>query len=171
MMRVHVKKTMDAINAFTALICHALLVIITGVTVLQVVLRYAFNQPTSWSEEIALLCLIWFGFLAIAVGIRRHEHVAITFLRDLMPGKAATVLDYMAQVAIIVFMFAVVRYGADLTALMGAQILPASRLPKTLLYGPALFGGSLGCLNAFTNVFLKDVQGVPHETLDAVDGG
>jgi len=76
---------LDGLNRLAALICHLLLVAITAVTVAQVFLRFALNSPTSWSEEIALLFLIWFGLLAVAVGIRRHEHVAITFLRDLLP--------------------------------------------------------------------------------------
>lgn len=168
------KAVVDGVNAVAAVACHGLLVVITVVTVMQVVLRYGFNRPTSWSEEIALLCLIWFGFLAIAVGVRRHEHVAITALRDLLPGPAAAVLDYAAQVAIVVFMFAVVRYGADLMTLMGAQVLPASRLSKTWLYGPAIVGGTLGCLNALANMALRDVHAatteMAAETMDRPDG-
>ena len=165
-----VRAVVDGLNAVAAFVCHGLLVVITGVTVLQVVLRYGFNRPTSWSEEIALLCLIWFGFLAIAVGVRRHEHVAITVLRDLLPGSAAVALDYAAQIAIVVFMFAVVRYGADLMALMGAQVLPASRLSKMWLYGPALVGGTLGCFNALANVVLRDVHAETTETMGGPDG-
>ncbi|WP_282609519.1 TRAP transporter small permease [Pelagibius sp. Alg239-R121] len=159
----------DRINRVAALICHALLAIITAVTVLQVFLRFVLNRPTSWSEEIALLCLIWFGLLAVAVGIRRHEHVAITYFRDLLPGPAAASLDYLAQAAMAVFMFSVMFFADDLIALTGVQVLPASGFPKSLLYFPAILGGLLGTTNALANMILRDVHFVPRETLEFTD--
>lgn len=148
---------LDWLNRLAALACHLLLVAITLVTVMQVFLRFVMNSPTSWSEEIALVFLIWFGLLAVAVGIRRHEHVAITFLRDLLPRPAALALDYLAQISMAVFMFAVMYFGQDLIALTGVQVLPASGLPKSLLYLPATAGGLLGIVNALGNMILRDV--------------
>ena len=159
----------DRINRAAAFVCHALLVIITAVTVLQVFLRFVLNRPTSWSEEIALLCLIWFGLLAVAVGIRRHEHVAITFLRDLLPLPAAALLDYLAQAAMAVFMFSVMFFADDLIALAGVQVLPASGFPKSLLYLPAIAGGLLGTVNALANMILGEVHFAPRDTLDSAD--
>jgi TRAP-type C4-dicarboxylate transport system permease small subunit len=147
----------DGLNRLAALTCHLLLVAITLVTVAQVFLRFIMNSPTSWSEEMALLLLIWFGLLAVAVGIRRQEHVAITFLRDLLPLPLALSLDYLAQFSMAGFMFAVMYYGQDLIALTGVQVLPASGLPKSLLYIPAIVGGLLGIVNALGNMILRDV--------------
>ena len=155
----NLRRGVDGVNVVASWACHALLVVITGVTCMQVFLRFALNRPTSWSEEIALLCLIWFGLLAIAVGIRRHEHVAITFLRDLLPATLATALDHAAQILIAGFMLAVLVYGQDLLALAGRQLLPASGLPKQWLYLPTLAGGALGVFNAIANVALRDVAG------------
>lgn len=155
--RGHLATALNWLNRLAALVCHLLLVAITLVTVAQVFLRFVLNSPTSWSEEIALLFLIWFGLLAVAVGIRRHEHVAITFLRDLLPLRAALFLDYLAQLAMAGFMFSVMYYGQDLIALTGVQVLPASGLPKSLLYMPAIVGGLLGIVNALGNVILRDV--------------
>lgn len=156
--RGHLATALNWLNRLAALVCHLLLVAITLVTVAQVFLRFVLNSPTSWSEEIALLFLIWFGLLAVAVGIRRHEHVAITFLRDLLPLRAALFLDYLAQLAMAGFMFSVMYYGQDLIALTGVQVLPASGLPKSLLYMPAIVGGLLGIVNALGNVILRDVS-------------
>lgn len=147
----------DAVNMAASWVCHLLLVIITMVICLQVFLRFILNSPTSWSEEIALLCLIWFGLIAIAIGIRRHEHVAISFFRNILPAPLAIALDYLAQVLMAMFMLAVLFYGRDLVALAGRQILPASGLPKYWLYLPTMAGGLLGFLNALVNMALRDV--------------
>ncbi|MCZ0964029.1 TRAP transporter small permease [Paracoccus benzoatiresistens] len=143
----------------------------TAITVMQVFLRFVMNSPTSWSEEIALLCLIWFGFLAVAVGIRRHEHVAITFLRDLLPLPLALALDYLAQLTMAGFMLVVVLYGMDLITLAGVQVLPASGWAKNLLYYPAAAGGCLGVVNALANIVLRDVTIPEHDEAEVAHVG
>ena len=167
--RTVLARSVDTINLIAAYVCHALLVIITSVTVLQVFLRYVLNRPTSWSEEIALFGLIWFGLLAVAIGVRRHEHVAITFFRDNSPPLVGTALDYFAQVAIIGFMFVVMFYGHDLITLAGVQVLPASGWPKWWLYVPTMLGGGLGMLNGFANILLNDVRVPGHDTPEITD--
>lgn len=160
---------LDGVNQIAALVCHVLLCVICAVTVAQVFLRFVLNSPTSWSEEVALLSLIWFGLLAVAVGVRRHEHVAITFLRDLLPAPLALMLDYLAQISMAIFMFVVMFYSRDLIALAGVQVLPASGMPKSLLYLPASIGGALGLLNALANIALRSLNPEPAAMGD-IDG-
>lgn len=161
--------TIDAANSVAAVVCALLLIAITGVTAMQVFLRYALNAPTSWSEEVALLLLIWFGLIAVAIGIRRNEHLAITFLRDRMPQPLARALDYGAQVGMLVFMGVVLWFGQDLIALAGRQLMPASGLPKGWLYIPALVGGGLGVVNALANLLLRQVPAGAQDTIGLQD--
>ena len=163
--RDHAIRTIDAANSVAAVVCALLLIAITGVTAMQVFLRYALNAPTSWSEEVALLLLIWFGLIAVAIGIRRNEHLAITFLRDRMPQPLARALDYGAQVGMLVFMGVVLWFGQDLIALAGRQLMPASGLPKGWLYIPAIVGGGLGVVNALANLLLRQVPTGAQDTL------
>ena len=164
----------DAVNRAASWACHALLGVIVGVTVLQVFLRFVLDSPLSWSEEVALLALIWFGFLAVAVGVRRHEHLAITALRDRLPPRGAVALDYAAQGGVAAFLFTVAFNGEALLALTGAQLLPATGWPKLWLYLPPVVGGTLGGLNAVANALLRDVApaaedgGLEEGVVDAV---
>lgn len=160
-------KAVNRLNAIASWACYGFLGIITTVICVQVFLRFVLSRPTSWSEEIALLCLIWFGLLAIAIGIRRHEHVAITFLRDMLPMPLAIGLDYLAQLLMGLFMLVVMVQGQHLVALAGIQILPASGLQKSLLYMPTVVGGGLGLINALTNIVLRDV-GDPNHSIEEI---
>ena len=163
------ERSIDIANTLATLVCFLLLGAITAVTVMQVFLRFVLNSPTSWSEEIAILCLIWFGLLAVAVGIRRHEHLAIMALRDVLPARAARLLDFLAHIAIAAFMFTVVFFGRDLVTLVSAQALPASGWSRSLLYIPAVIGGSLGFVNALANIVLGDLHRPPFEVTEAAD--
>lgn len=147
-------RLLEGLARLTELACHALLVVIVLVTVMQVALRFLLDSPTSWSEEVALLCLVWFGMLAVALGVREHGHIAITALRDALPRAPAAALDILAEGLVLLFaMFLTIR-GGDLVSLAGAQLLPASQLPKLWLYLPASVGGGLMALNALGNLVL-----------------
>lgn len=166
-----VRRFVDGLNVVASFVCYALLVAITAIICMQVFLRFVLNSPTSWSEEIALLALIWFGMIAIAIAIRRHEHVAISYFRDKLPAPAALALDYLAQALMGVFMLVVLIYGRDLLALTGAQVLPASGFTKAWLYYPTLVGGALGAFNALANIVLRELDAAPITATEPVDAG
>lgn len=156
--RVKLASFTDKLNDYSAIVCNLLLTAIVFVTVMQVFLRYFVNSPTSWSEEISLLFLIWYGLLTVAIAIRRNEHISITFFRDALPPKWGSALDYFAQICVLGFMFVLLFYSKDLLALVGVQVLPASGIPKKFLYYPAFVGGALGTFNAIVNIMLHQVR-------------
>ncbi len=140
----------DAINLVAQWVCYRLLEII--VIVMQVVLRFIFNSPTKWSEEAAMISLVWFGMLAVAIGVRRHTHISIMFFRDLLPPFGGWMLDILAQLLILTFAFILFTNGSELMMLAGKTRLPASQIPKYLLYLSAMTGGGLMMLNALANL-------------------
>ena len=48
-----------------------------AIVTLTVVLRYCFNTGLSWAEEVPRLLVTVFAFLACAIGVRDHMHVAV----------------------------------------------------------------------------------------------
>lgn len=159
-----IHQLVDRINTIASHMCNSLLGIITVVTVLQVVLRYVFDQPVSWSEEIALLAMVWFGFLSLAIGIWRHEHIAITYFRDSLPQIIAVTLDNLSQMLMVFLMVVICINGWALVDLVGQQLLPASKLPKSWLYTPTIVGGALGTLNGLVNLWVALTKTKPELT-------
>lgn len=153
------------IDHLAEFVCHVLLVIIVAVTALQVVLRFL-NRPTSWSEEIALLLLVWFGMIAIAIGVRRHGHIAITALRDRLPAGAARAVDFLAEGLLLVFSLVLFWQSFALIALAGVQLMPATGLSRAWLYYPVLVGGLLMSINAGINIILGRVSLPNPETIE-----
>ena len=69
----------------------------------QVVFRYVFNSPLTWSEELARYLFIWCAFLGWIVASRRRSHLAMTFVADRMPRPAQVSLAVTVQVATLLF--------------------------------------------------------------------
>lgn len=69
----------------------------------QVVLRYAFNSPLTWSEELARYLFIWCAFLGWIVASRRNSHLAMTFAVERLPRAGQVALAALVQLATLLF--------------------------------------------------------------------
>jgi C4-dicarboxylate transporter, DctQ subunit len=65
--------------------CAWLFAIATVLTVYEVLARYVFNSPTTWTHEVTTaLCAIGFA-LGGAYSMARNEHIRITIVSDKLP--------------------------------------------------------------------------------------
>lgn len=163
-----IDRFLGLVDRLMEMACHLLLVIIVAVTVLQVALRFVFDAPTSWSEEIALLLLVWFGMIAIAIGVRRHGHIAITALRDRLGLRAGRAMDYVAEALLLGFSVVLFWQSFALIRLAGVQVMPATGLSRAWLYYPVFVGGLLMTVNGVANIVMGRVreprpEAVPHD--------
>ncbi len=69
----------------------------------QVVFRYLFNSPLTWSEELARYLFIWCAFLGWIVASRRNSHLSMTFVVDRMPRAAHVAITALVQLATLLF--------------------------------------------------------------------
>lgn len=161
-----VARLVEGLNRVMAGICHVILVVIVCVIVGQVFLRYFMRSPTSWSEELALLLLIWYGMIAVGIAVGTHGHIAIMTIRNLFPPMARHGIDLLAQALIFVFALAVLWRSFDLIALSGRQMMPALRISRGWMYYPAALGAGLMALNALANIVLGRMSAPDPETMD-----
>jgi TRAP-type C4-dicarboxylate transport system permease small subunit len=99
--------TSGRIGAFVErLIDAAAIAAFTGIflcVLAQVVFRYAFNDPLTWSEELARYLFIWCAFLGWIIASRRRSHLAMTFVADRLPRAARLGLAVLVQLATLLF--------------------------------------------------------------------
>lgn len=69
-------------QAVGALLFAALL----GTLVLQVVARLVFQAPLPWTDELAVILLIWCLYWAAAMVVHEHEHVALDWAFNAAPA-------------------------------------------------------------------------------------
>ena len=76
----------DAFIQAERYICSVILIIVTLITFVQVVMRFVFDAPFSWSEEVTLMFLVWFGYLCMAIDVYTDDHAALYFLYNDIPA-------------------------------------------------------------------------------------
>ncbi len=149
----------EYINRAAEWVCYLLLATLVGIIVLQVFLRYVLKSPVSWSEEVALLLLVWFAMLAVAIAVYRHTHMAISVVWDRLSPPGQHVLNIIVEFLVLAFALNVSINAGMLIDIVGDQALSASGFPKSWLYLPLQVGGILMALNSIGNLLLDHFPG------------
>lgn len=85
-----------------------LLSIIFILLLTQVVSRYVFNMPITWTEEAARYLQIWVTYIGMSLAIRYNAHVRITALHDRLPEKSQKFIQLIVNLIIITCLIAII---------------------------------------------------------------
>ena len=111
-----------------------LLFVMLVVCFMAVVMRYVFNSPIQWSDEIILILLVGFGYICISVDVYKDEHVAITFFYDKLSWGLQRALDVFRHVLIGVFFALSTYYGVLIYQIKAPKTLVVTGASQGLVY-------------------------------------
>ncbi len=123
--------------------CVVLLTAMVLVVSIQVGARFLLNRTPDWSEELAQVMTIWFGFLGAAVLVRTGGHMALEFAVSRLPEKVQDVIEVIVGLLIGAFALYMVIWGAMLVGRFWGQPLPGTGIPVGLSYLPIPLSGVL----------------------------
>src|SRR3546814_12915044 len=89
----------DIITRIVKALIVAMAVLMVAAILWQVCMRYVFNRPPSWTEELALLLFSWSMLLMLAVGVRESFHVRMDLLIERMPAAGGRRLQTLIDLA------------------------------------------------------------------------
>ena len=95
-------------NPLETALC-ALLIAMTAVVFSQVIARYVFQAPLSWSEELARFLLMWLSMLSAAYAFKTKSHFALQFLVGKLPHSIQWWIELLVYIVVALF-FAVLLY-------------------------------------------------------------
>lgn len=81
----------------------ALFALMFGVIVLQVVLRYAFNAPLVFTDELAAYLFVWVSFFGWTLATRKRIHIGIGVIAERLPAKLRRTLHALWCAASVAF--------------------------------------------------------------------
>ena len=145
---VIVKKGFAAIEKMLEILSMGMLLAMVVIICYQVVMRFVFNDSPSWTEEVAILLMIWFGILSIPIGVKLHLHIGIEYLFDQFPPVGQYVISRLIYLLIAGFGLVMIVYGLELVDFMTMSTLPATKLPSAVEYAVIPASGVLLVYNA-----------------------
>lgn len=158
----------DRMTQVERYLCCYILMILVLITFVQVVMRSVFSAPFSWSEELTLMFLVWFGYLCIPLDIYTDSHSALYFLYNKLPGMARKIIDLGRHGILVWFSVLMVKYGWKITKLNMPKKQPATGFPQGWLFAPLVVGGILMVLYAGYNFVATLLR--PLSAYNAVQG-
>jgi len=93
-----------AVEDLFIIVCHAG---VAGLVLLAVVLRYVFNDPLTWGEELIVGLFTWMVFISAAAAIRTQMHIRIDVMAPVFRNPKMNWLNLLTLIigiAIIVTM-------------------------------------------------------------------
>lgn len=130
------------IRALDAVIVLAFGLMIVAIA-LQVVYRYALNDPLAGSEEIGRLALVWITFVGAAVATRDNMHIRIDYFVQRLKPRSARVLRMVDHVATAVFGLVMVWAGYLLSVFSMDYESAALQFPMTVVHASVPIAGAL----------------------------
>jgi TRAP-type C4-dicarboxylate transport system permease small subunit len=121
------------------------LAVMVVLVIMTVTLRYVFSTGIGWAEEVPVLLVTLFAFLACAIGVRDHMHISVNIVYNLFPsnGKIRKAMDIFSDVCVLLcglfLMFFGTTYVSRLMNLTGT--LPMTGWPTFIQYLPAPMAG------------------------------
>ncbi|MGY6632400.1 MAG: TRAP transporter small permease [Alkalilacustris sp.] len=129
-----------ALNAWAVILCLAVMAVVVFA---NVGMRYLANASIPWADELARYLMIWMTFLAAGLVLRQGGHVAITSLRDALPGRVQIVLRAALVLLLMAFFAYMVWVGWDYMQRARFQRTPALRLSFSHVYAAMPIGFAL----------------------------
>jgi TRAP-type C4-dicarboxylate transport system permease small subunit len=112
----------------------ALFAVLTIAVFVQVVARYVFNQPPTWTEELARFCQVWIILLAASICVRKGSHLAVDYLGPALAPAARRAVALLSGCLIALYAAVVVIWGVRLLIIGWQQTSPAMQLNMGLVY-------------------------------------
>lgn len=102
---------MDRISLVISRICMLVVAVIVAVMFYEVVVRYVFEAPTLWANELSLWTAGFVFLLSGLYAMQQRSHIRIYIIYDMFPRNVQRVCDVISTVLIVLFVVAVLYGG------------------------------------------------------------
>src|ERR1700730_1213335 len=118
-------------DATAAILLAADLLVVCG----SVLLRFLFNAPVEWADDVARGLMVGSSFFGAASALARSENLGVAFFVDRLPAAARRVVDSTSALLVIVISLTVAFNALKLGGLTTGQTTGAG-LPLELTFYP-----------------------------------
>jgi TRAP-type C4-dicarboxylate transport system permease small subunit len=129
----------------------ALLAIICVLGMWQVLSRFVFSQPSTWTEEAMRRLLIWCVMLGIVVAFRRGALVSVDLMLRTSRGWWQRCVRWLITLSSFAFLSVLLWFGIDLLWRVRFQTFASMELSMAWAYAALPVGAALGLVAVLAN--------------------
>lgn len=126
----------------------AVLMLIVSVSLgfYQVLTRFVFDAPSTWSEVISRSAMIWCVFLGAAAGFRGGFMMSVEVIYKLVPGRRLVWLEVLIALCCAIVLVVLITFGTAMMLRVRPQMLSGLEVSIAWAYAAMPVGGSFALL-------------------------
>lgn len=99
-------------------------------------MRYVFNNPQAWVEEVSRYSIIWGTFLGFGMALKHNQHIQVDILYDRLNATGKYIINLVATALSIIFCIIYIYYGWNLVATRfhSGMVSLDMRIPMWIVY-------------------------------------
>ncbi|WP_180994436.1 TRAP transporter small permease [Bacillus sp. Marseille-P3661] len=106
-----IKKGLELFEDWTA---GVLVIAGLGILFYGVVLRYVFEAPTTWQDEVARILLVWGILIGASATLRENNHISMELVYRFFPNSMKKVVDIFGNLVILAFFIFIMVSGFEI---------------------------------------------------------
>ena len=134
--------------------CILIFGIMTILVVYQVVTRYVFQSPSSWSESVVTYGFIWLAMLGGAYVFGKRDHMRMVFFIERFNKNVQARVGIITEIVVLLFAVGVlISGGAYIAVLSITQTTPALGISMGYIYMVLPVCGIITAIYSVLNIF------------------
>ncbi|MDR5907365.1 TRAP transporter small permease [Franzmannia qiaohouensis] len=166
-----------------------MLVISVTLSFYQVLTRFVFNAPSTWTEVASRAAMIWCVFMAAAATFRGGYMMAVEAIYKIIPQRFALWLETAIVLCCLLVLGVLIHFGIQMTGRVSNQTMSGMNISMSYAYAAIPTGSAFAIVAALARLFAQlsgrepvgpdnsevspevELQQVQHEIADDHKGG
>ena len=132
------------------------------VVVYGVVMRYAFNNPPPYVEQVALMLVICVAMFGAAAGVHDVGHIGLDSVVKLLPRQAQLACKAICELLVMAFAVLLLTGGVEMAWSTWSNLIPTLGVSEAIRYVPPIIAGILIILFSTQHLLLLFVRRDAH---------
>lgn len=112
----------------------------------QVIMRYVFSRPLTWSEEAARFIFVYVSFIGISYAYRQKGHIRMEVVVNLFPQAVRRGLEVLINLGTIALFCYMIPFSFRFIGIQAGVKATATHTPMSIVYTALPLGMALSCV-------------------------
>ena len=112
----------------------------------QVIMRYVFSRPLTWSEEAARFIFVYVSFIGISYAYRQKGHIRMEVVVNLFPQAVRRGLEVLINLGTIALFCYMIPFSFRFIGIQAGVKATATHIPMSIVYTALRLGMALSCV-------------------------
>ena len=144
------KRSIQKVDKCLSMIENAVIILGLSAMVLillaQVIMRYVFSRPLTWSEEAARFIFVYVSFIGISYAYRQKGHIRMEVVVNLFPQAVRRGLEVLINLGTIALFCYMIPFSFRFIGIQAGVKATATHIPMSIVYTALPLGMALSCV-------------------------